>query len=129
MTFHIIGLTILLTLTPWASLEGIAIISNFTYLFDLVLIQVLWARKNRQDGIKLRPMLEGAFEDWGQYLTYGVPSAIMLCSEFWIFEVITVMAGYLSSVELATVVVITSLYSALYEISAGLGFSITSIVG
>lgn len=31
----------------------------------------------------------------GQYLSLGIPSAMMLCLEWWAYEVMTLMAGYL----------------------------------
>lgn len=75
------------------------------------------------------PLTQGAFSDWGVYFSYGIPSAIMVCSEFWIYEVITFMAAYLGSTHLATITIITNLVSANYEIACGLGEAVTSLVG
>ena len=72
---------------------------------------------------------DGAFDEWREYLSFGVPSAVMCCAEFWIFEVITLMAGYLSTTELATIVVVTNFYSVIYEVASGFSFAITSLVG
>jgi len=35
------------------------------------------------------------FRGIGQYLSLGVPSALMLMLEWWAYEVMTLMAGYL----------------------------------
>ena len=32
----------------------------------------------------------------GQYLALGIPSAMMLCLEWWAYEIMTLMAGYIS---------------------------------
>lgn len=35
------------------------------------------------------------FTNIGQYLVLGVPSAAMMCLEWWAYEVMTLMAGYI----------------------------------
>lgn len=74
-------------------------------------------------------MFEGAFQGWYEFFSYGIPNSIMICSEFWIFEVITVMAGRLNSTKLATVVIVQNLVAALYENASGLASAITSLIG
>lgn len=43
-----------------------------------------------------------AFYGWGAYLSTSLPSAAMICSEFWAFEALTIMAGILGVKELAS---------------------------
>lgn len=35
------------------------------------------------------------FANIGQYLVLGVPTAAMMCLEWWAYEVMTLMAGYI----------------------------------
>ncbi|KXZ45349.1 hypothetical protein GPECTOR_56g446 [Gonium pectorale] len=39
----------------------------------------------------------GAFEGWGTYLRFALPSAAMICMEWWIFELVILMSGTLGS--------------------------------
>jgi MATE family multidrug resistance protein len=38
-----------------------------------------------------------AFSGWGEYLAYGVPTAVMMCMEWWAYEVLVLLAGWLPS--------------------------------
>ena len=52
------------------------------------------------------PNLE-SFRGWGEYRNYSLPSTIMICAEWWAFEVLVIMAGNLGLAEqVAQVVVI-----------------------
>ena len=42
---------------------------------------------------------------------------------------ITFMTGYISTVALATIVIIVNLWSALYEIAYGFSLALTSLIG
>lgn len=42
-----------------------------------------------------------AFSKWGEYLVYGGPAALMICLEWWAYEVIIIMAGWLPNAEVA----------------------------
>jgi len=33
------------------------------------------------------------FSGWGRYLSYGVPAAVMICMEWWAYEVVIFMSG------------------------------------
>jgi MATE family multidrug resistance protein len=46
-----------------------------------------------------------------EYLKLGIPSTLMLSLEFWAFEIITLMSGYLSVDEVgANVIVLNTIY-------------------
>ena len=51
------------------------------------------------------PDLE-SFRGWGEYLNISLPSTIMICAEWWFFEVLVIMAGSLGLVEQAAWVVV-----------------------
>ena len=39
---------------------------------------------------------KNALKAWGEYLKLGIPAAIMLCAEWWAFEILVILAGVLS---------------------------------
>ena len=36
-----------------------------------------------------------AFKNWGEYFKFGVPATVMLCAEFWAFEILIFLSGTL----------------------------------
>ena len=49
----------------------------------------------------LQPYDCEVFRGWGEYLKVSIPAAVMICAEWWAFEALTVMAGFLGVLELA----------------------------
>lgn len=47
-------------------------------------------------------MSREAFSGWGAYLKISLPSMLMLSSEWYAFEAMTIMAGIMGVVELAS---------------------------
>uniref|UniRef100_A0A672UNH4 Multidrug and toxin extrusion protein n=1 Tax=Strigops habroptila TaxID=2489341 RepID=A0A672UNH4_STRHB len=64
--------------------------------------------------------------DWGSFIWLAVPSMLMLCIEWWTFEIGSFLAGLLSVVELGAQSVIYELSSAAYMVP--LGFSVAASV-
>ena len=56
---------------------------------------------------------------WGEYLGVSVPATVMICSEWWAFEILTVMAGILGVVELACQVIIGNVSATLFTVALG----------
>ncbi|KAF8072612.1 DTX14 [Scenedesmus sp. PABB004] len=48
--------------------------------------------------------LADAVKGWGQYLSLGVPCVVMVCAEWWVWEVLVLLAGWLPSPEIAVAV-------------------------
>jgi len=42
-----------------------------------------------------------AFSRWGEFLKIGIPGMLMLCLEWWAFEIMSFLAGILGTTELA----------------------------
>ncbi|XP_027328481.3 multidrug and toxin extrusion protein 2-like [Anas acuta] len=64
--------------------------------------------------------------DWGSFIQLAVPSMLMMCIEWWTFEIGSFLAGLLSVVELGAQSVIYELSSAAYMVP--LGFSVAASV-
>ena len=61
-----------------------------------------------------------AFKDIRQYLELGIPSALMVCLEWWAFEVMTLITGYIGVNEQASQVIIINIVAIMYMISLGI---------
>uniref|UniRef100_A0A8C7HHQ2 Solute carrier family 47 member 3 n=1 Tax=Oncorhynchus kisutch TaxID=8019 RepID=A0A8C7HHQ2_ONCKI len=65
-------------------------------------------------------------EDWGTYIHLAIPSMIMLCVEWWTYEIGGFLAGLISEVELGAQSVVFELASICYMFP--LGFSVAGSV-
>ncbi|PON35432.1 Multi antimicrobial extrusion protein [Trema orientale] len=63
------------------------------------------------------------FQGFGEFFRFAIPSALMVCLEWWSFELLTLLSGFLPNPELETSVlsVCLSTISTLYTIPEGLG--------
>lgn len=70
-----------------------------------------------------------SFIGWWEYLKFGVPAALMLCLEWWSFEIMAIFAGMLSIDELAANVVMFNLIAFLFQFAFGMSFAVSNLVG
>lgn len=75
------------------------------------------------------PLLEGAFSGWWNYLSLAIPCAIIICSEWWMYEVLTLITGWIGVQELATIVIIFNTHNFVYDFSYGLSQATSSVIG
>ncbi|XP_051491934.1 multidrug and toxin extrusion protein 2-like [Apus apus] len=64
--------------------------------------------------------------DWGSFIKLAIPGMLMMCIEWWTFEIGSFLAGLLSVVELGAQSIIYELSSAAYMVP--LGFSVAASV-
>jgi multidrug resistance protein, MATE family len=69
------------------------------------------------------------FKDWGVYLKLGIPSAAMLCFEWFAFELVSLFAGNIGVVELATYTAQFNFLQVIFQFPYGLGHTISAICG
>lgn len=67
--------------------------------------------------------------DWGSYIQLALPSMLMMCIEWWTFEIGSFLAGLLSVVELGAQSVIYELSSAAYMVPLGFSVAVSVRVG
>ncbi|XP_042686119.1 multidrug and toxin extrusion protein 2-like [Centrocercus urophasianus] len=67
--------------------------------------------------------------DWGSYIQLALPSMLMMCIEWWTFEIGSFLAGLLSVVELGAQSVIYELSSAAYMVPLGFSVAVSIRVG
>jgi multidrug resistance protein, MATE family len=56
----------------------------------------------------------------GEYFSIGIPSTIMLCLDWWVWELLILISGYLGVHEQATNIVIMNIILIAYMVTMGL---------
>jgi MATE family multidrug resistance protein len=77
----------------------------------------------------MRPFTWKALSGWGEFISLGLPGTIMLCSEWWAYEVLVLFASILGTEEVAAQSIILQAASLAFMIPCGLGEAATSLVG
>ncbi|SGZ58818.1 CIC11C00000002627 [Sungouiella intermedia] len=67
--------------------------------------------------------IKRAFKDWGKLVNLAVPGLIMLEAEFLAFEILTLMASYLGTIELAAQSVGSTMASLTYQVPFAIGIA------
>ncbi|XP_004229255.1 protein DETOXIFICATION 55 isoform X1 [Solanum lycopersicum] len=132
-------ITVYLTFTLCLGIQGIAIstfVSNFVTLFFL-LGYIFFTYD--QDGSPSKPLAENVKllpsisvgEQWIMLLQLAIPSCLAVCLEWWWYEFMTVLAGYLDrpEVPLAASAIVIQTTSLMYTLPSALSASVSSRVG
>lgn len=69
------------------------------------------------------------FSGLWQYLSLGIPSTIMLCLEFWVYDLMILMAGYIGVKEQACQIVVINIVALIWMVSIGLQQAASSTIG
>lgn len=104
-----------------------ALCTNVTFFINNLLIKFM-AREHLKKTLYL-PITHGAFSGWGEYMSLALPSAVILCAEWWMGEALVVFAGTLGVIYLATLVIIINMNNVVYDVSYGLSQAASSQIG
>ncbi|XP_030922818.1 protein DETOXIFICATION 55 [Quercus robur] len=140
-----IPITIYLAFTLGLGVRGIAIstfVTNFNTL--LFLICYIFYTRTPEDPLYM-PMLSQPLpfpfpfttstssqrEEWATLLGFAVPSCLAVCLEWWWYEFMTILAGYLQNprVALATSAIVIQTTSLMYSLPTALSASVSTRVG
>lgn len=69
------------------------------------------------------------FEDWGHFFSLGIPGCIMICAEWWAYEVLTVFASILGAEAIDAQTIILQISVLVFMLPYGVGCASGSIVG
>ena len=72
---------------------------------------------------------EKIFERVIAYLEVGLPGALMLCFEWWLFEILAIFAGLMGVNELAAEVIIVNMAGFVFMIPLGCSFAASAFTG
>jgi len=72
---------------------------------------------------------DSAWSGWGEYFKLGVPSTVMICAEWWAFEILIFLAGAIGVKEQAAMVIINQITTQTYMVNLGMQESSTALIG
>ncbi|KAL2312830.1 MatE family transporter [Schizosaccharomyces pombe] len=70
-----------------------------------------------------------ALKNWGPLCRLAVPGVIMICSEYWAFELVTFASGVLGTTELASMSVLSTTSTLSYNLAFGVAAAAATRVG
>ncbi|KAG2224850.1 hypothetical protein INT45_008032 [Circinella minor] len=70
-----------------------------------------------------------AFRNWGPFLRLAIPGALMLCSEWWAFQLTALATGYLGGVNLASQSILLTTAGTAFQIPFAISIAAANRVG
>lgn len=77
----------------------------------------------------LQPWSKECLRNWKEFITLGVPGAMMICSEWWAYEILTFIAASLGTTAVAAQAIVLQTISLIYMIPMGLGIAVSAVTG
>ena len=112
---------------------GAALATNITYILNMVITD-LWIRYNKDTHYKhmiffydLRVL--SPFKELISYLGIGVTGMLMLCFEWWAFELLAIFTGLLGVKTLAAEVVIINMVTFIFMLPLGISYAASALTG
>ncbi|GMN38679.1 hypothetical protein TIFTF001_007917 [Ficus carica] len=101
---------------------GAALAIGISYWLNVILLVLHMTYSPACESTRIRISLD-LFRGWGEFLRFAIPSAVMICLEWWSYEVLTLLSGFLPNPQLETSVlsVCLSTLTTLFTIPEGLG--------
>ena len=125
--FHIV-LCYVLLYVEGMGIKGLAIASSIKdgVLLSIVMIYMRCSKKISQI---MTPIAISAFTNWCEYLKVSIPCTVMLCAEWYAFEIVTVLAGVLGVNEIACQTVVFSIAALTAQVAIGLQEATCALIG
>lgn len=109
---------------------GASLATNITYLLNMLITDVFIRYKQHTD---FRDMIffydKSCYSNLWGYLKIGIPGMLMLCFEWWAFELLAIFTGLLGVSELAAEVVIINMISFIFMLPLGISYSASALTG
>jgi len=114
--------------------KGAAIATNITWILNMILCDfTIRYKKHYKEDPDFKHMIKfydmSVFRDINVYLKIGIPNMLMLCCEWWIFEILTIFSGLLGVTQLATEVVIVNCITFIFMIPLGISYAASALTG
>lgn len=107
---------------------GVGLATILTYFLNFLIITI-YCRYDKEVRRSFFFFTKASFQNISGYLKVGIPSATMLCLEWWSFEVLAFMAGYISVDATAAHVVILNTHVVIIMVPLGAQVAATVLVG
>ena len=128
LCFHVLWCNLFIKKWGWGY-TGAALALNITYIGNMVLIDFFSSiNKQLKKSWHLIPD-SSVFQRLVIYLELGLPGALMLCFEWWLFEILALLAGLMSVEALAAEVIIVTIVSFTFMIPLGCSFAASAFTG
>ncbi|EXB65593.1 MATE efflux family protein DTX1 [Morus notabilis] len=110
-------------------IRGAALANNISYWFNVFLLAI-YVKFSGACRHSWAGFSKDAFHDFFSFMRLAIPSAVMICFEYWSFEMIVLLSGLLKNPKLETSVLSISVNTMwmVYMVSVGLGGAISSRV-
>lgn len=79
---------------------GLAVATSIKDFFLMAFV-VIYGRCSSEFDQTLQPLDKESFEGWCEYLKVSFPTMVMMCAQWWAFEIFIVIAGTLGVNQLA----------------------------
>lgn len=125
-----IPLSIVFTFVFHLGVPGVAIAASMTNInvvvFMLLYVKFSGAFKNTWGGVS-----PACVREWWPVLSLALPSCLQICLEWWWYEIMTILAGYLSNpqVAVAATAILIQTTALMYTIPMSLGSAVSTRVG
>lgn len=116
-------------------LQGAAWALNFLQAMQALLLVVYTVVRDVHLRGSLMQTFHGwsieAAQGWGRYLKYALPAAAMICMEWWVYEVVIIMAGLLpdADVEVGVMGLLFQILAWVFMSASGIGSAVNTRVG
>lgn len=97
------------------------------YLSSIIQVALSWNHPSVQR--TLQPWDRKALTQWWEFIQLGLPGTVMLCSEWWAYEILTIFASVLGTAQVAAQTIIMQTASLAFMIPLGIGVACSSLVG
>lgn len=122
------GWCYLLVIVAGMEIVGAALAMTITYFTNFVAVTIYCVSCRDLRTSFFFPNAD-TFRSLGAYLRIGIPSASMMCLEWWSLEVLALMAGYISVVATASFVIVVQCFCAVGMFAFGAGIAAAVCVG
>ncbi|KAM0913438.1 hypothetical protein ACQ4PT_012204 [Festuca glaucescens] len=125
LIFHILLCWFLVQNSGLAN-RGAAFATSISYWFNVVLL-AMYVKFSEAGGRSWHGWSRAVLKDVNMYLSLAIPSTFMTCLEYWAFEMVVLLAGFLPNPKLETSILSISLNTMwmVYTIPSGLSSAIS----
>lgn len=109
---------------------GAAIATNITYILNMIIAD-LWIRWRKDSDYEHMIFCydRTCYQELGPYLRIGVMGMLMLCFEWWAFELLAIFTGLLGVKDLAAEVVIINMVTFIFMLPLGISYAASALTG
>lgn len=109
---------------------GAAIATNITYILNMIIADI-WIRvvADKEFENMVFFYTSSIFKEIPKYLRIGVSGMLMLCFEWWAFELLAIFTGLLGVDQLAAEVVIINMITFIFMLPLGISYTSSALTG